>query len=240
MLFVFEYSYLHLNNSGGFMKKGFTLAEVLITLGIIGVVAAMTMPSLIQNYRKKEATTRIKKFYSMMSQAVLLSTNDNGEPTEWTRKAEDGSSDKQSINAQNAYDFFMTYLAPYIKYVSIDKAIKSDNPADARNYEVRIIFSDSSVVYLHNGGCLDMNYDYNGTKAPNITGKDKFIFLLCTNEEQMTFWQGSTKKPFTSYGPGKINSREEALSYCKNNAAYCSTLLQYDNWEFLKDYPYKL
>lgn len=42
------------------MKKGFTLAEVLITLGIIGVVAAMTMPSLIQNYRKKEATTRIK------------------------------------------------------------------------------------------------------------------------------------------------------------------------------------
>ena len=104
-----------MNNSGGFMKKGFTLAEVLITLGIIGVVAAMTMPSLIQNYRKKEATTRIKKFYSMMSQAVLLSTNDNGEPTEWTRKAQDGSSDKQSINAQNAYDFFMTYLAPYIK-----------------------------------------------------------------------------------------------------------------------------
>lgn len=63
---------MHLNNPGGFMKKGFTLAEVLITLGIIGVVAAMTMPSLIQNYRKKEATTRIKKFYSMMSQAVLL------------------------------------------------------------------------------------------------------------------------------------------------------------------------
>lgn len=72
LLFVFEYSYLHLNNSGGFMKKGFTLAEVLITLGIIGVVAAMTMPSLIQNYRKKEATTRIKKFYSMMSQAVFF------------------------------------------------------------------------------------------------------------------------------------------------------------------------
>lgn len=36
------------------MKKGFTLAEVLITLGIIGVVAALTLPSLITNYRKKE------------------------------------------------------------------------------------------------------------------------------------------------------------------------------------------
>ena len=36
------------------MKKGFTLAEVLITLGIIGVVAALTLPSLITNYRKKQ------------------------------------------------------------------------------------------------------------------------------------------------------------------------------------------
>lgn len=43
------------------MKKGFTLAEVLITLGIIGVVAAMTMPSLIQNHRKKFLQLRLNK-----------------------------------------------------------------------------------------------------------------------------------------------------------------------------------
>ena len=36
------------------MKKAFTLAEVLITLGIIGVVAAMTLPALIQQNRNKE------------------------------------------------------------------------------------------------------------------------------------------------------------------------------------------
>ncbi len=222
------------------MKKGFTLAEVLITLGIIGVVAALTMPSLVQNYRKREAATRIKKFYSMMSQAVLLSTNDNGDPTEWNKVAEDSSSDSQSINAQNGYDFFMTYLAPYIKYVSIDKAIKSDNPEDARDYEVRIIFSDSSVVYLHNGGCLDMVFDYNGTKAPNTSGKDRFRFILCTNEGFMKDIQGTTSKPFTTYNVGRINSRDEALNYCKSSKEYCSTLLLYDNWEFLKDYPYKL
>ena len=42
------------NYNGGFMKKffAFTLAEVLITLGIIGIVAALTMPSLIANYKK--------------------------------------------------------------------------------------------------------------------------------------------------------------------------------------------
>ena len=44
------------------MKKAFTLAEVLITLGIIGVVAAMTMPSLIQNYKERETVSKVKKF----------------------------------------------------------------------------------------------------------------------------------------------------------------------------------
>lgn len=47
------------------MKNGFTLAEVLITLGIIGVVAAMTMPTLIQKNQDKELISRIKKTYSM-------------------------------------------------------------------------------------------------------------------------------------------------------------------------------
>ena len=41
------------------MKKGFTLAEVLITLGIIGVVAALTLPSLITNYRKKQTVAQL-------------------------------------------------------------------------------------------------------------------------------------------------------------------------------------
>lgn len=42
-------------------KTAFTLAEVLITLGIIGVVAALTLPSLIQSYREKETVAKLKK-----------------------------------------------------------------------------------------------------------------------------------------------------------------------------------
>lgn len=44
----------------------FTLAEVLITLGIIGVVAAMTLPTLINNYRKQETIAKLKKVYSVL------------------------------------------------------------------------------------------------------------------------------------------------------------------------------
>lgn len=50
--------------------KGFTLAEVLITLGIIGVVAAMTIHSLINTYRAKELETRFKKADSIIQQAL--------------------------------------------------------------------------------------------------------------------------------------------------------------------------
>ena len=48
-------------------KKGFTLAEVLITLGIIGIVAAMTMPALIANHQKQVAATAVKKMYSQLN-----------------------------------------------------------------------------------------------------------------------------------------------------------------------------
>ena len=53
-------------------KKGFTLAEVLITLGIIGVVAAMTIPTLIQNTNSVKFATQFKKDISTLSQAALM------------------------------------------------------------------------------------------------------------------------------------------------------------------------
>lgn len=57
------------------MKKlAFTLAEVLITLGIIGVVAAMTIPTLVTNADKKATATKLKVFYSKINQAVKLSS----------------------------------------------------------------------------------------------------------------------------------------------------------------------
>ena len=52
------------------MKKGFTLAEVLITLGIIGIVASMTLPSIINDYRDKETVTEVRKTYSDIYNAI--------------------------------------------------------------------------------------------------------------------------------------------------------------------------
>lgn len=65
------------------MKKNFlafTLAEVLITLGIIGVVAALTIPTLVQNYQKKQYVTQLKKAYTTLSQVIKQVAYEGGCP----------------------------------------------------------------------------------------------------------------------------------------------------------------
>ena len=58
-------------------KLAFTMAEVLIAIGIIGIVVAMTMPTVINNARNKQLETQFKKAYAMLYQAVLLMSNEN-------------------------------------------------------------------------------------------------------------------------------------------------------------------
>ena len=64
-------------------KSAFTLAEVLITLGIIGIVAAMTLPTLLGRYKEKETVTRLKKTYSILSQAMLFAVEEYGTVDTW-------------------------------------------------------------------------------------------------------------------------------------------------------------
>ena len=61
----------------GKRKIAFTLAEFLIILGIIGVVAALTLPSVIERHQKLETVTKLKKAYSTLSQAIERAKVDN-------------------------------------------------------------------------------------------------------------------------------------------------------------------
>lgn len=195
--------------------KGFTLAEVLITLGIIGIVAAMTLPAAIARYKKLEATARLKKFNSTMQQALLSSTTENGDVNTWD----------MSLAPE---DFLRTYFGPYLKTAKIDS---TNNGTYGRIY-----FFDGTTLIVHKGRCMDMHFDINGDREPNEVGYDRFVFLAC--DKTITEWC-STKGWCTYYKPAFDQSRKARLSYCKNtNASYCSALLEYDNWEFKEDYPY--
>ena len=68
-----------LKNKGRFMKKAFTLAEVLITLMIIGIVAALTIPSVISNYQQQEFKTGLKKAVSVLNEAIQTNISLDGE-----------------------------------------------------------------------------------------------------------------------------------------------------------------
>ena len=57
----------------------FTLAEILITLGIIGVVAGLTIPGLIQSYQKQQTVAKLKKVYAILNQIARNSSNENGD-----------------------------------------------------------------------------------------------------------------------------------------------------------------
>lgn len=200
-----------------FLNGGFTLAEVLITLGIIGVLASMTLPALIGNYREKEYAARLKKFNSTMAQVLILSENENGTVNSWD----------MSLKPE---DFVRKYFAPYIKTLRIDSA-------DEDGTVGRIYFTDGSTVSISKGRCMDLIFDVNGDRKPNKEGYDKFVFLAC--DKTITEWC-SNKGWCTYYKPAMDQSRAARLNQCKSQPAYCSALLEYDNWEFKKDYPFRL
>ena len=182
----------------------FTLAEVLITLGIIGVVAAMTMPSLIQKHQERVTANKVKKFYSVMSQAQLLAIKDNGYVDEWDVPAEPNGMNIESITA------FMNYMKPYLKIAKDcggDRCFKTDYVVYCLNgsrYGIpdhyldmyKLILIDGSYMWLRgsnhehckgcDGGrcgdvCANLAYDINGDRPPNIVGRDIFTFYFTKN-----------------------------------------------------------
>lgn len=84
-------------------KKAFTLAEVLITLAIIGVVAALTIPSIVANSQKTQFVSKLKKEYSALSNAYnLLAQEYGGSITDvpgFSSTTDDGSEDALAMDS---------------------------------------------------------------------------------------------------------------------------------------------
>ena len=174
------------------MKKGFTLAEVLITLGIIGVVAAMTMPTLIQNHQKRSLEVATQKFYSMMSQAVKQYMADEGvDDLRNTPLASDNYVD--NLSTPEAIASIRNFVTKYLKVVKeCDhdanncfapeyKAWNGDEPeynfTDDANWGRRrdYVLADGSVIrigFCYNRQPISLYVDVNGKKGPNRVGYD--------------------------------------------------------------------
>ncbi len=201
------------------MKKGFTLAEVLITLGIIGVVAAMTIPSIIQSYKKKSFSAQLLKTYNTVLNTFRLSEDEHGDMSGWTIPNLGNLSNGSITHVK----FFDTYIKPYIKYHKVVYG-------NSQNADIKVYLNDGSSLSFHPGAAYDIVMDVNGDKSPNAGGKDVYTTYIVNNKISNLY----------------NVSREQAKSKCKANAGssdsggYCFLILKHDNFEFEDDYPIKL
>ncbi len=194
----------------------------MITLGIIGVVASITIPQVIAKYSREVTSTRLKKFYSAINQVVLKARAD-GNDWEFWAGATNLTVDNTSATAKAFVD---TYIANYMNYTKIKESAN----------RVYVYLNDGTYFYICKGSCLDLEFDTNGDAKPNVSGRDRFRFLYCPNSA--SDWIANSK--VIPYQPKSMKTREAALSKCKTTPLYCSALLFFDGWEFKKDYPYQI
>lgn len=242
------------------MKKlvAFSLAEILITLGIIGVISAMTLPVLIQSYQRHVVETRLKKFYSTMNQAVKMAEIDYGAMGYWlpywslwgaegiTRESEvatdfNGNSVKGNTLPEK---FFNKYFIPYLKgaYTEpLDDGTFIVHFADGTSLRQNPSHPEkinSYFFYPSNPKRCGLYPDKNITEMNKMAGQGK-----CCFEFSFSTLEGRYNNERAGFEPNKYywdsGTRKQLVSLCKTYRFSCAALIQYDGWHVSNDYPQK-
>lgn len=202
-------------------KKGFTLAEVLITLGVIGVVAAMTIPTLLTNIQEKRYQSQYKKIFSELNQAIRL------------LQADDDNSLQECETFDN--ECFREAIAPKLKVVhKCEGTAPNDCQAESAflnkssdyqgvnvngRWPAITTLSGYSVKFRYHrlncasstdaqsewageiNNCGWVQVDVNGKSKPNVVGKDIF-FLSLMQDGFIPFYETDDKNKDCKKGTG--------------------------------------
>ena len=220
-------------------EKAFTLAEVLITLGIIGVVAAITIPGLTAKIQRKQLETQVKADYAIIQQAIRASLADD---ISYDMVIHDGSD--ASIK-----EWFDTYLSPHLKIeqVCYNKPGCWHKAGEVKNllgqpprYEnnngiggniVTFKIANGSMFNIDGNTAGDMEsfgittdsdgltfyFDANGDKKPNKMGKD--IFILGWNDDGLV-------------PAGHNKTQAEVNTNClRGDGYFCLQMIASNSWQ---------
>lgn len=226
------------------MKNGFTLAEVLLTLGIIGVIAAMTLPSVFGKYKKIETVSRLQKVYANLNNALKHAEADYESSKYW-----DDVSGKEGANM-----YFETYINPYLKVLERCRGnrVKACNyPAatpwkqlngnadaylivldESHHARISFILNDCIFVSYIFGSGYDNNdkrvlVDLNGPHLPNKFGIDTFLFERVSEKGILPFCYDKTDEYINNSCSASGNG------YC------CAAKITKDGWQVKDDYYWK-
>lgn len=245
-------------------NRAFTLSEVLITLGIIGVVAAMTLPNLIMKYEKQKTVEQLKVAYSLLSQAVSNSVAENGDIDNWD----------YSLLYK---DFCKKYIIPYMKVVKeCDGAVcENTKMEDGRyfngyyeitgdkffNIEYSFVLSNGMIVMCDSTSInlVVFTVDIDGQKGKNTLGKDIFAFYLLNHSHPLALpytsefssglyigGVGGSGIPHSSIDRNILLSPSQHRG-CNKEAetgghggigTACAALIAQDGWKISDDYPW--
>jgi len=204
-------------------KKGFTLAEVLITLVIVGVIAAMTIPTLINKYKDEELKSQFRKAYSTITQAIYKT-----EMNDFYGYARCYTHGELGQNVEECGAFFDALA----KNLHVQKVCRGNAKADGcvptythtiqeacEGLTVNTI-ENRSRVYVLNDGQLIITYsdycfahfmvDINGQKGPNLLGIDLFQFTMQRDRNTGIYTNKATKcywNPQAGYGKGRTTQQ---------------------------------
>ncbi len=226
----------------------FTLAEVLITLGIIGIVAALTIPNLIASYQKKQTVVKLKKVYAVLNQIARNSSDENGDAASFLTSHTDINENIikeffekywfSHLNAPTIIDNRKNYIMykylngephGYSVYTGYDAGKAFFSTMDGVSYFVMImknVKDENNQYKLIYHATEDVYVDLNGTKPPNTIGRDVFAFQINLEDNNAS--------PM-----GSNTSNTDINNSCKGKGLYCAEKIKRDGWTIKHDYPWK-
>ena len=201
-------------------KSAFTLAETLIVMGIIGVVAALTLPNLNSSTGDREKVAKVKKIYQNLNDAFGRAEAIYGPLGTWV-----SNYNGDTATAKKYGERISEFMKVSKIWTNGNKFISTGMQSD----EYQIILADGTAVAFSapdSNDLFDIHIDIDGpNKGPNKLGKDifHFCYLLLEND----FMRDPLDYPL-----GYVNT---TLGDCLEYGDYCSLwILDHDNMDYLK------
>ena len=211
----------HLTHFTHAKRAAFTLAEVLITLAVIGIVAAMTIPTLISNYQEKQTISKLQKVYATLKNAFEMGKVQHGDYETWSWNQ------IPNENAERISYFWETYVFPHLKVtkkcfpvsnecVEPMYLLSGSSLSNTSSTRAAFILEDGTSVYTwaSSGDFFPHIFvfaDINGKAKPNIVGKD--IFVMYFSPQNPGNKLGSLDDDGNFVDSGKLMTNAYGLSF---------------------------